>query len=275
MTKRLYILAGSTHEDEKTTIPINTGNFVDIDSKIGLFSVIIDIVNFDSSEPHKENSAYNRSTNGLDESLAPKTPNLRILAKFTPSHNIPGTELLFGNDGLVSITKNVPTSLISTGLRFFKWFMNPTINSDMYGDMPYLYGYALNSFTKLGSEDLIGVDEFLTLKEERFLTDESIPTDPSKRQSYFCKVKNCEKFEFQKGETYFLMFETSFISIGDSKYHVKIPTFGDKTIDVDVLRFSDENLNNFNWTVKQGGMDGVLEGEYGLVINFGVVDEDD
>lgn len=69
------------------------------------------------------------------------------------------------------------------------------------------------------------------------------------------------------------MFDTSFVSVGDSNYHVAIPTFRDKTIDIDVLRFSDEKLNNFNWTVKRGGISGTHDGEFGLVINFALVDE--
>lgn len=274
MPKRLLIQAGSAHEVEKKVMPINTGDFMNIKSDIGEFSVMIDIKNFDGSQPHKNNSTYNR-TSPLLEQKASNRPNLRILIEFTPAKDIPGEELIFGNDCEVSIKRNVPTSLISTGLYFFNWFLNPTITSDLYSDKPYLYGLALNSFTKLGLKSLLSLEDFLNGKNEKLPPSlkADIPSNPAKRQKYFCNTEKCKEFVFEKEQTYFLMFDSSFISIGDSKYHVAIPTFRNKTIDIDVHRFSDETLNNFNWTVKQEGANGTCDGEFGLVINFALAVE--
>lgn len=247
---------------------------MNIKSDIGEFSVMIDIKNFDGSQPHKNNSTYNR-TSPLLEQKASNRPNLRILIEFTPAKDIPGEELIFGNDCEVSIKRNVPTSLISTGLYFFNWFLNPTITSDLYSDKPYLYGLALNSFTKLGLKSLLSLEDFLNGKNEKLPPSlkADIPSNPAKRQKYFCNTEKCKEFVFEKEQTYFLMFDSSFISIGDSKYHVAIPTFRNKTIDIDVHRFSDETLNNFNWTVKQEGANGTCDGEFGLVINFALAVE--
>ena len=61
--------------------------------------------------------------------------------------------------------------------------------------------------------------------------------------------------------------------MADSKYSVSIPTYGNSTFDIDVLRYANEKLDNFNWTIKQGGQDGVGHGRLGLIVNFALRDE--
>lgn len=274
MPQRLFIQAASSHDGKRTLVPVNTGEFVNLPSKIGDFSVSINIKNFDGCSNHKENSLYNLKTEGetvTNENV--KSPNLRLFVKFTPLLDIKGSELLFGNDCEVPVTEKVPTSLISTGLHFFKWFVNPTIKSDLYVNRPYLYGLALNSFTKIGNDSLVDVTDFMNQDTEALSSRDDIPKVPAARQKYFCNVKHCESFKFEKDHTYFLLFDTNLINIGDSRYNVSIPTFRDKTIDIDVLKYSDEKLNNFNWTLKKGGESGTYDGEFGLVVNFALVDE--
>lgn len=62
--------------------------------------------------------------------------------------------------------------------------------------------------------------------------------------------------------------------MSDSKYAVLIPTFGSKTFDIDVLKYANETLNNFNWIIKVDGYEGVGYGETGLVLNFALADEE-
>lgn len=274
MPKRLFVRAAKSHNGQKTVVPVNSGEFIHVESDIGKFSVSIDIKNFYGCKHHDENSLHHRSDPISMAHNEIELPNVRILTQFTPTKNIAGSDLLFGNDCEVSINGRVPISLISTGLRFFKWFVNPTINSELYGDLPYLYGLALNSFTKLGVESLIDINQFLSQEEERLSTEEDIPTELTKRQKYFCQIEKCQDFNFEKNEKYFLLFDTNLIRICDSQYHVAIPTYRDNVIDLDVLRYADDKLNNFNWTIKEGGTNGMYEGTFGLVVNFALVDED-
>lgn len=274
MPRRLLIQASSSHKGRRSIVPINTGEFISLVSNLGNFSVSINIKNFDGCINHKDNSLYNVRGEEEGESVGrAKTPNLRIFVKFTPLIDIEGSQLLFGNDCEVPINDKVPTSLISTGLHFFKWFVNPTINSNLYVSAPYLYGLALNSFTKIGNDSLIDADGFLLEDTERLSKSDDVPPVPAERQKYFCNVKNCENFQFGKNQTYFFVFDTNLINIGDSSYNVSIPTFREKTIDIDVQKYSDEKLNNFNWTIKKGGVNGTYYGEFGLVVNFALVNE--
>lgn len=274
MPKKLFIQVSSSHNDQPRTVPINSGTFVELDSEIGLFSVSIDIKNFDKSSPHKDNSFYNRSTGSDSDATSTTTePNLRIFVKFKPSETIPGSELLFGNDCGIQISDNIPTSLISTGLHFFKWFINPTINCDMYSQAPYIYGLALNSFTKMGKASLIDEDQFISQDLEKLSTNEEIPSEPGARQKFYCQGKNFNNFSYDKGETYYFLFDTVLIKLGDSIYHVSIPTFGSRTFDIDVLKYADDKVNNFNWTIKKGGLDDAYAGEFGLLVNFSLLEE--
>lgn len=68
-----------------------------------------------------------------------------ISISFVPKRNIPGAEVVFGNDFPHRIADRLPTGT-SFALRFVKWWIDPGIESDPYGDEPYLYGPALSSW---------------------------------------------------------------------------------------------------------------------------------
>lgn len=289
MTKRLLIQASSSYDGEFQTVPVNSGKFTNVDTAIGRFEVAVFICNFDGCAAHKDNSFYNYGdeTNLTVEHPSKgekhKTmPNLRIIIKFVPSRVIGGSELLFGNDLTTQVRKYVPTSLLSTGLKFFKWFINPTVESDLYCDCPYIYSPALNGFSGLGVvEESESVDSRTetTISGLENLThfahpDEIIPKKSKDRLKYFCKTLRCDKFDFEPDKTYICVFDTNFLRMGDSKYHVAIPTFGSKTFDIDVLQYANDDLNNFNWVVKAGGEHGVNEGDLGLVLNFKLIQEE-
>ncbi|QBM88338.1 Protein of unknown function DUF1769 [Metschnikowia aff. pulcherrima] len=284
--KRLLIQAGSINDQNKT-VPVNTGKFVDVTTDLGVFSVSVYIRNFDGSSKHRENSLYN----ALDETTLDGTtttqesesegqvqtelPNLRILIKFQPNADINGSNLFFGNECSVPVKEYVPTTLMSTGLRFFKWFLNPTIESDLYGDRPFIYGLALNSFSKMGIADRPQAD-FLSDKLENLLweTKTNSEVTPTDRRKYFCTVENAKKFEFEKSKSYYMMFDTNFLKLGDSSYNVSLPALGKQTFDVNVLRFANEKLDNIHWTIKKSVDSDLAEGVYGLVLNFRLVEED-
>ena len=91
--KRLYITASNNYDSNYQIVPVNTEQPLEIDSKIGLFKLFLNIKNFDGSKPHLSNSLYNLQDdvylNGekIEFNKPPKDddePNLRINIEFTP-----------------------------------------------------------------------------------------------------------------------------------------------------------------------------------------------
>lgn len=289
--KRLLIKASNSYDENFQVVPVNLRKPIDIESDMGVFSLIVNVRNFDGCSEHKANSVYNiGDEEHLDGSKVDEPAkedklylaNLRLEVNFRPKRQIKGSELLFGNDFTVPIKDYVPTRLLSTGLKFFTWFISKTVKGEIYGDKPYLYGLALNSFTYMAindqKEDAGDVDETDNDKKENLNLNEDntlkIPTDPAKRKLFFNTISNCESFVFNDTTNYTMQFDTSYLKMADSKYSVSIPTFGNKTFDIDVSSYANDKLDNFNWVIKQGGYDGVGFGTLGLVVNFSLVNED-
>lgn len=285
LTKRLLIRASNCYDSDGSVLPVNTGEPVEITSLIGKFSVSVFIRNFDGSEPHRLNSLYNvgdskfidgqEFSNFKNDSIG-DIPNLRIVIKFTPSQPVKGSDLLFGNDCTTSIKEYVPTTLLATGLKFFTWFINLTMKGDVYSQSPYLYAPALNSFSRITLLNGLAIgspsaDENLNDNNDNAL---QIPKQSKERIKFFCKIKNCEDFVFNDASDYNFSFDTNFLRMADSNYHVAIPTYGNRTFDINVLRYANENLNNFNWVMKYQGDDGIQSGTTGLVLNFSLRDEE-
>lgn len=303
MIKRLLIKASNSYDNNYQVVPVNTCKPIDIESDIGVFSLIVNVRNFDGCNEHRQNSTYNvgdeKYLDGSEVDAPSKgdpsyKANLRLEVSFKPKRQIKGSELLFGNDFTVPIKSYVPTSILSTGLKFFTYFINKTIKGEIYGDKPYLYGLALNSFTYMslnhekkeaanlqakesenGASDTStgdnGNNENLNSNEDNTL---KIPSEPTQRKRFFNNVNHCESFVFNDTTNYVLQFDTSYLKMADSKYSVSIPTFGNRSFDIDVSNYANDELNNFNWVIKQGGYDGVGCGTLGLVVNFALVNED-
>lgn len=317
IVKRLIIKATTNYDlSDSQIVPVNTNTPIEIESDIGIFSLIVNIKNFDGSSHHSSNSLYNiNDKNYLNgDAFEPSSknstttndlnPNLRFQINFKPKSPIKGSELLYGNDFMVPIRDYIPTTLLSTGLKFFTWFINKTIKGDIYNDKPYLYGLALNSFSFMAIRD----SKFLNKKEDHtgeviddanstsnkkkdskivdalnFVENLNDNTDnilkiPSKsidRKKFFTNTSNCEDFVFNESTDYTLQFDTNYLKLADSKYAVSIPTFGNKTFDIDVSSYANDKLDNFNWVIKQGGYDGVGSGKVGLIVNFALANETD
>lgn len=263
-----------------TALPVNTGNFVHVDNELGSFGVSVFIKNFDGASTHEENSLHNYMDevflNGKpfeasksDQELS-ELPNLRLIVKFKPKEDIRGSEFLFGNDLDVPVKGHIPTSILATGLKFFKWFINPTIESDLYSCHPFIYGLALNSFTKIGVN--VSDTDFLTNADENLLSVTDIldiPKNSSQRINFFCNEEKARAFVFEKGVTYTMSFDTNYLRLGNSVYHIVIPMIGSKTLDIDVLKYADDSLNNIDWVIKRKSAN--KEDDTSLRINFALM----
>ncbi|PVH16119.1 uncharacterized protein CXQ87_003983 [Candidozyma duobushaemuli] len=277
MSKKLHITASTTYDDAFQTVPVNSGRALQFESDLGLVSVQIYIKDFDGSNKHTPGTEDGPETDNQS------TPNFRLLITLKPSEAISGTQLLFGNECLTPVKDRVPVSLLSTGLKFFSWFINPSIKSDLYGDMPYLYGYALNSFSKINvrkditntdGQDSIVPSAGSTENLNEGLDNQDIPIKSEGRKKFFTNADNASKFTFLEGQTYTFQFDTDLIKLGNSQHKISIPTYGNRTLDIDVAQYANENLNNFNWVLKKDGMNGAKEGTIGLLINFALTVDD-
>lgn len=289
MVKRLVIKVSNDYDSKFEYIPVNTLVPVSIESEIGKFELIINIKNFDGSQFHRANSLYNL---GDDKYLDGKDfadsrneylqANLSFEVNFQPKFPIKGDELIFGNEFTTSLKEYVPTSLLSSGLKIFNWFINNTVKGDIYNQNPYLYGPILNSCTYMSITDQIPF-KYSTVDSSKQKLPENlnentdnivkIPCLSLDRKKFFNKLSNCENFVFLDSSVYKLKFDTNLIKLQDSNYAVSLPTYKNKTLDINVSKYADDKLNNFNWIIKCGGYDGVGSGKIGLVVNFALIDE--
>lgn len=280
ITKRLFIKASNSYDKDFQIIPINTEQPLEINSDIGLFKLYVNIKKFDGSKPHLSNSLYNIEDKTFlnGEKIDFPSPerekresNLRMYIEFTPSKDIKGSSLIFGNDFTYSIKEYVPATLINTGLKIFNWFINDSIKGDAYTDKPYLYGPGLNSFTYMAIDNGNPVVDPHAEKLVENLSDqtEGLPKDPNSRKKYFHSFNKCDTFTYKKGVKYILQFDTDYLKLADSQYTVCLPRF-----DFSVNRYANDVLNNVNFVIKEDGYDAVGDGNLGLVVNFAVLLED-
>ncbi|KAG7662666.1 uncharacterized protein J8A68_003796 [[Candida] subhashii] len=291
LVKRLFIKASDNYEKGFRIVPINSMEPIEIESSIGKFKVILNIRNFDGSKPHLSNSSYNlhdelllngeKRISNTPRAVPPENelhiPNLRLIIEFIPNQNINGGELIFGNDFTYPIRDYVPTSVLNTGLKLFTWLVTDSIKGEVSNDKPYIYGMAVNGFTYMGIDNFNQIPLVINNKkrpincqENLVEQDKRIPQDSKGRIKYFGSMQTCKSFTFRAGIPYTLQFDTDYMKLADSRYAVSIPKF-----DFDVTGYANEKFNNFNWTIKKGGLQSVDEGIPGLIINFALLDEEE
>ncbi|KAF2009312.1 DUF1769-domain-containing protein [Aaosphaeria arxii CBS 175.79] len=141
-----------------------------------------------------------------------------ISFSFTPKNSIAGDQLVFGNDFEHPIRDRLPP-LFDKAFGIVKWWIDPGLDGDVYGDEPYLYGALLSSINvlRIGSKDQSSLENNLeehdeedyvvyeegaegdgvTLREEL-----GIPGGSAQRQKYFLAEQSKKDFEFEAGREY-------------------------------------------------------------------------
>ncbi|EGW34297.1 uncharacterized protein SPAPADRAFT_59722 [Spathaspora passalidarum NRRL Y-27907] len=284
---RLYITASNNYSENFQIVAVNTTIPLEIDSEIGVFKVVVNIKDFDGSKPHLSNSCYNIDDDTfLDgEPLNFKRnehdniiPNVRMQIEFTPKKDINGAQLIFGNDFTYPVKKYIPTMLLTTGLKLYNLFVSNSVQGNLYSNKPYLYGLALNNFTYMGIDNFMQIPKIINSKTVPMDCEENVSSQlhtlthstSQGRIKYFNQREDCEEFVFKQGVAYNLQFDTNYVKMSNSNYAICIPKF-----DVNVNRYVNETLNNFNYVIKEGGHTNVDEGTAGLVINFALRAEEE
>lgn len=287
MTKRLLITALLDQDTNAVVIPVNSDTTTHIQSILGDFGIRVFIRDFDGSEPHRANSLLNvcdshyldgNPVNSKSDAGNAEMPNLRLVFEFNPKSKIEGPALSFGNNLEVPVKDYIPASLISTGLKFFNWFVTSKLQSDIYADTPYIYGSALNGFTFIKAIPISQHDKpepFGYIQEDMSPVSAdgaSIPIKAEDRKAFFSSSDNCKSFSFEPEFEYKFLFETNLLKLGNSNYSICIPVIGGKSFELDVGKYSNEKLSSFNWVLgRDASSPDTLRG---LRINFALVNED-
>lgn len=128
---------------------------------------------------------------------------------------------MFGNDFEHPIRDRLPP-LFDKAFGIVKWWIDPGLDGDVYGDEPYLYGALLSSINVLRIGDkkeergddherepeTAAPGEAIVYTEgahgtgEEVRKERNIPAGSSQRQKFFLTEQNRKDFVFEKGREY-------------------------------------------------------------------------
>ncbi|KAF2022937.1 DUF1769-domain-containing protein [Setomelanomma holmii] len=137
-----------------------------------------------------------------------------ISFSFTPKHDIHGHHLVFGNDFDHPIRDRLPP-LFDKAFGIVKWWIDPGLDGDVYGDEPYLYGALLSSINVLrigdkgskthGKEEEGSKQEPVVYEEGAFGSGEEVrkqhnlPSTAAARQKHFLNEEHRKSYVFEAG----------------------------------------------------------------------------
>jgi len=138
-----------------------------------------------------------------------------ISFSFTPKKTLNGDHVVFGNDFEHPIRDRLPP-LFDKAFGIVKWWIDPGLDGDVYGDKPYLYGALLSSINVLNvggkgdtkaaldpNEDKEG--EAVVYEEgaegdgQEVRTKHNIPTASAQRQKHFLNEAKRKEYDFEAG----------------------------------------------------------------------------
>ncbi|KAI8938699.1 hypothetical protein NX059_004565 [Plenodomus lindquistii] len=212
----LRVTAGATYDAAKhQDVPVNTEKPLDISS---------DLVD---AKLHMRIKDYRGLPKGSPSTspyfASPQHPYDRysISFSFTPKQDIAGDKLVFGNDFEHPIRDRLPP-LFDKAFGIVKWWIDPGLDGDVYGDKPYLYGALLSSINVLriggkkdDEKDVGDEDEEDDEESDAVVYEEGaygsgaeirsakhIPDRNAARQKFFLTEQNRKDFTFEAGREY-------------------------------------------------------------------------
>ncbi|OQU99593.1 hypothetical protein CLAIMM_05203 [Cladophialophora immunda] len=141
---RLRVTAGPSYDAAThKTVPVNGSETLTFETSSIILSVCVRIRHFTGFPPSSPVTAEKYFTSDLH-----KYDQYSISFSFVPKQDIPGEELVFGNDFDRPIRDRLPPGF-NQAFRIVKWWIDPGLDGDVYADRPYLYGPALSSWNIL------------------------------------------------------------------------------------------------------------------------------
>ncbi|KAF2877187.1 hypothetical protein BDV95DRAFT_140927 [Massariosphaeria phaeospora] len=207
----LRVTAGSTYDTSKyQDVHVNSEKPIDISSEHIDARLHIRIKDYRGLPKNSPSTSPYFST--------PQHPHDRysISFSFTPRRTIHGHHLVFGNDFDHPIRDRLPP-LFDKAFGIVKWWIDPGLDGDVYGDKPYLYGALLSSINvlrigakgdKADKEHMKDAEELVVHEEgaegdgEKVREEKGIPAAAAQRMKFFLTESHRKDFEFEAGREY-------------------------------------------------------------------------
>ncbi|EXJ61344.1 uncharacterized protein A1O5_11902 [Cladophialophora psammophila CBS 110553] len=273
---RLRVTAGPSYDSAThKVIPVNAPETLTFETSSIILSVCVRIRHFTGFPPASPVTAEKYFTSDLH-----KYDQYSISFSFVPKQDIPGEELVFGNDFDRPIRDRLPPGF-NQAFRIVKWWIDPGLDGDVYADRPYLYGPALSSWNILRIGDEVIPKEQLPSSssssdvEDRddenhawkipqehtqnfhdaiveeggegtgltLRSEANIPADPPGRQKYFLNRTNLSSFTFERGRLYQSDFGNPYLDFND--FSLKLPGFS-----LNVIQYVDSKTHELRYTLK-------------------------
>lgn len=257
---RLRVTAGPAYDTSThKVVPVNSPETLTFENEHIIISLAVRMkhfTGFPSTSP--QTSAY------FDHDLH-KTDQYSISFSFIPKVDIPGADLVFGNDFDRPIRDRLPPGF-NQALRIVRWWIDPGLEGDAYADKPFLYGPALSSWNylkicqkvvsddKMGDKDAWKIPNATSFHEEiveegaegdgqEARDDAGLPTDAAGRKKFFLTKSNLEAFTFEKGRLYQADFGNGYLDFND--FSLKLPGFT-----LNVISYVDSKTHELRYTLK-------------------------
>ncbi len=162
---KLRVTAGLSYDTRThVVVPVNAPQTLHLNSEHMLLSVAVRIKQF-TGLPASSPTTSPYFTHPLH-----KSDQYSISFSFIPKVDIPGNDLIFGNNFDRPIRDRLPPGF-NQAFRIVKWFIDPGLEGDPYADKPYLYGPVLSSWN------------ILRIGEKIFEPQNPKPNDDAKKES--------------------------------------------------------------------------------------------
>lgn len=270
---RLRVTAGPAYDaSTHKVVPVNCPETLTFETDHIIITLAVRLKNFTgfpSTSPQ---------TSSYFEHDLHKGDQYSISFAFIPKEDIPGTDLMFGNDFDRPIRDRLPPGF-NQALRIVKWWIDPGLEGDAYADKPYLYGPGLSSFNQLricekvvhdskpkdkeawkvpnaASFHEIIVEEGADGDGEEAREEAGIPDYAPGRKKHFLTRANLEAFTFEKGRLYQTDFGNGYLDFND--FSLKLPGFT-----LNVISYVDSKTHELRYTLKN-----MKSGEVYCVVMF-------
>ena len=257
---RLRVTAGTSYDvSTHQLVPVNAPETLTFETSSLIISLAVRIrsfTGFPSNSP--QTSSY------FDHPLH-KSDQYSIAFSFIPKVDIPGSDLVFGNDFDRPISDRLPPGF-NQAFKIVKWFIDPGLDGDVYAEKPYLYGPALSSWNILRIGDIIidtpeqktdekwkmpnaesfhetVVEEGAEGTGEEVRKDLSIPADAVGRKKFFLTESHRDAFTFEAGRLHQSDFGNPYLDFND--FSLKLPGFT-----LNVIKYIDAKSHDLRYTLK-------------------------
>lgn len=186
---QLRVSAGLSYDiTTHVLVPVNAPRTVHLNSEHMLLSLAVRIKKF-TGVPTSSPTTSPYFTHPLH-----KSDQYSISFTFIPKVNIPGNDLIFGNDFDRPIRDRLPPGF-NQAFKIAKWFVDPGLEGDPYSDKPYLYGPALSSWNVLR----IGPKVFEPEKQNQHAVRQGDEPQPEKKPTH---IKEADAWKLPNAESF-------------------------------------------------------------------------